>query len=125
MHFFFFQLFKFLNTLTLNGNLLGDIEDVIDELKKLKYLKTLSLFSNPIAQEDNYRLRIIAEIPWVETLDRITVNIILLIVLYDINTKYYCEICIIYLLLLRIIVIIVIIVLYISINFHLVKFYFY
>ena len=60
--------FTFLSTLTLNGNLLDDIDEVINELKKMKYLSVLNLYDNPIAQEDNYRLRILAEVPWLEVI---------------------------------------------------------
>ena len=67
-------MFKFLITLTLDGNLLSDMGDVIEELKSLKYLKNLNLFGNSIAQEDNYRLRVLAEIPWIKVLDRIKVS---------------------------------------------------
>ena len=65
--------FTFLETLTLNENVLDDIDDVVSELKKLKYLSTINLYDNPIAQEDNYRLRIISEVPWIKMLDRISI----------------------------------------------------
>jgi len=61
--------FTFLNTLTLNNNLLDDINEVTNELKFLRHLKHLDLHNNPVAEEDNYRLRIIAVIPWIEVLD--------------------------------------------------------
>ena len=66
--------FKFLITLTLSENKLVDSHEVITELKKLKYLQTLNLYGNAIAQEDNYRLKIISEIPWIKVLDRIKVT---------------------------------------------------
>jgi hypothetical protein len=64
------QTLKFLVTLTLNENCLNDIEDVISELQHLKNVQYLDLFDNPITQEDNYRYRVIAELPWVQTLDK-------------------------------------------------------
>ena len=61
---------KFLVNLTLNENDLSDMEDVVNELRNLKNIQYLDLFDNPITQEDNYRYRIIAELPWVITLDK-------------------------------------------------------
>lgn len=66
--------FKFLEYLTLNDNLLTSISNVINELKYLKHLKYLDLFNNPISQEDNYRLLVIGELPWLTTLDRIPIT---------------------------------------------------
>jgi len=43
-------------------------------MKHLRHLKNLDLFGNPISQEDNYRLLIISEIPWLKTLDRVTIT---------------------------------------------------
>jgi hypothetical protein len=61
---------KFLSHLTLNQNLLTDIEEVIVELRHLRNITYLDLFENPITQEDNYRLRLVAELPWVQVLDK-------------------------------------------------------
>lgn len=66
--------FKFLITLTLNENNLLDSHEVISELKHLRYLQVLNLYGNAVAQEDNYRLKIISEIPWIKVLDRIKVT---------------------------------------------------
>ena len=60
----------FLSRLSLNDNKLDDLENVITELKPKNHLKNLDLFGNPIAQEDNYRLRIIGELPTLRMLDR-------------------------------------------------------
>ena len=65
-----FQPFKFLGTLTLNDNQLDDIDSTLRELKCLKNLKTLNLYNNPIAEEDNYRLRVLSVMPSVTTFDR-------------------------------------------------------
>mmetsp|Transcript_1787 Transcript_1787/g.2808 ORF Transcript_1787/g.2808 Transcript_1787/m.2808 type:complete len:673 (+) Transcript_1787:103-2121(+) len=62
--------FKFLENLTLNDNFLENMSDVLGELKYLRHLKSLDLFGNPISQEDNYRLLVLGEIPWLKTLDR-------------------------------------------------------
>lgn len=61
---------KFLTNLTLNHNLLADIEDVLGELRHLRNITNLDLFDNPITQEDNYRLRVIGELPWIHVLDK-------------------------------------------------------
>ena len=61
---------KFLNQLTLNDNSLESIDDVVEELKNLRHLTSLDLFGNPISQEDNYRLLIIMNLPWLKCLDR-------------------------------------------------------
>lgn len=65
-----FAPFKFLSRLTLNDNLLDDVENVLRELKVLRNLISLDLFNNPIATEDNYRLRILAAMPTLVILDR-------------------------------------------------------
>lgn len=66
--------FKFLQRLTLNNNMLESIDDVVKEIGQLRHLKHLDLFDNPLSQEDNYRLLIISDIPWLETLDRVSVT---------------------------------------------------
>lgn len=60
----------FLNTITLNGNKLDDLENVIEELRPMRNLQVLDLFDNPLAQEDNYRLRMIGELDTLTVLDR-------------------------------------------------------
>jgi hypothetical protein len=60
----------FLGRLTLNDNKLEDLENVLEELRPMKHLKNLDLFGNPIAQEDNFRLRLIGELPTLSILDR-------------------------------------------------------
>ena len=60
----------FLGRLTLSNNKLDDLENVLEELRPMNHLKNLDLFDNPIAQEDNYRLRVIGELPTLTMLDR-------------------------------------------------------
>lgn len=60
----------FLSHLTLNDNLLDDIENVLTELRPCHHIHSLDLFNNPVAQEDNYRLKVIGELPWIQVLDR-------------------------------------------------------
>ena len=65
-----FSHMTFLNTLTLNGNKLDNLENVIEELRPMRNLQILELFDNPLAQEDNYRLRMIGELENLTSLDR-------------------------------------------------------
>ena len=60
----------FLSKLSLNDNRLDNLENVIRELKPCNHLHHLDLFNNPVAQEDNYRLRMIGELRSLHTLDR-------------------------------------------------------
>ena len=62
--------FLSLNILTLNDNCLEDVNEVLHALKPMKTLFSLDLFNNPIAQEDNYRVRMIVELPSLEVLDK-------------------------------------------------------
>lgn len=60
----------FLGRLTLSKNKLDDLENVLEELRPMNHLTSLDLFENPIAQEDNYRLRVIGELSTLTMLDR-------------------------------------------------------
>lgn len=62
--------FLSLNYLTLNDNCLEDVNEVLHALRPMKTLISLDLFNNPIAQEDNYRVRMIVELPSLEVLDK-------------------------------------------------------
>ncbi|GBG24135.1 U2 small nuclear ribonucleoprotein A' [Hondaea fermentalgiana] len=63
--------FKFLESLHLFENKLSNLDKCLGVLSRLNHLKTLDLFGNPIAQEENYRLRVIhAMPPSLEVLDR-------------------------------------------------------
>jgi hypothetical protein len=64
------QCFIFLQQLSLNDNFLDDLNGTLAELQQLNYLKVLDLFNNPIAQEDNYRLRVIGALETLDILDR-------------------------------------------------------
>ena len=65
-----FEVFTFLNQLTLYNNQLEGLDNVIKELKGLRYLTVLDLYGNPISQEDNYRLRVLAELTTLDTFDK-------------------------------------------------------
>ena len=66
--------FKFLVRAHLSDNKLDDLQGTLDELSKNKYLEVLDLYGNPIAQEDNYRLLVIINIPWLKVLDRLQIT---------------------------------------------------
>ena len=65
-----FEVFSFLNQLTLYNNELEGLDNVLQELKGLRYLTVLDLYDNPIAQEDNYRLRVLGELTTLDTFDK-------------------------------------------------------
>merc|ERR1719456_108555 len=66
--------FKFLRVLMASNNQLRNLEKQLTVLKRFAFLKKLDLFDNPVAEEPDYRLRLIYNIPQVETLDRSTVK---------------------------------------------------
>jgi len=66
--------FAFLESFHAFSNQIKDLEDVLRSLKQLRHLKTLDLFDNPVAQEENYRQRVIRALPWIQVLDRIRVR---------------------------------------------------
>lgn len=55
--------FKFLGTLFIANNKLRDLEKFLAILKKFAFLEKLDLFGNPLAEEPDYRLRVIWEMP--------------------------------------------------------------
>lgn len=62
--------FKFLQVLLASNNQLRNLEKQIVALSRFAFLKKLDLFDNPVAEEPDYRLRIIYHMPQVEILDR-------------------------------------------------------
>ncbi len=62
--------FKFLEELHVFNNRLSDFQGSLQILAKLKNLRHLNLFGNPIAEEPNYRLKILKELPFLDVLDR-------------------------------------------------------
>jgi len=62
--------FKFLNTLLASNNQIRNLEKQLETLTRLSFLKKLDLFDNPVAEEPDYRLRLIYHVPQVELLDR-------------------------------------------------------
>ena len=55
--------FKFLETLLLGKNDLRDLDKQLLELTKFAFLKQLDLFGNPLAEEPDYRNKIIYLMP--------------------------------------------------------------
>ena len=61
---------KFLETLYLNNNKLKNLDKVITYLSQFKFLKNLNLFGNPVAEEPEYRPRVIDTLKSLEIFDR-------------------------------------------------------
>lgn len=51
--------FKFLNVLLVGNNRLRDLDRFLEFLRKFAFLEQLDLFGNPLAEEPDYRLKII------------------------------------------------------------------
>jgi len=61
---------KFLQVLLLNENKLRNLDKNLDILRNLSFLKNLNLFGNPLAEEPEYRSRVIVALPSLEEFDR-------------------------------------------------------
>ena len=61
--------FTFLEILNLESNQLSDLDRVLVSLSRCRFLKQLNLSKNPVSQESNYRISVIAAIPGLEVLD--------------------------------------------------------
>ncbi|XP_071795894.1 leucine-rich repeat-containing protein 72-like [Asterias amurensis] len=59
-----------LQVLMLHNNQLSKLEETVNEMKKMQALHTLNLYHNPVAQEYDYRLFVIFNIPTLKLLDR-------------------------------------------------------
>lgn len=66
--------FKFLRVLLASNNQLRNLDKQLTLLSRFAFLKQLDLFDNPVAEEPDYRLRLIYHVPQVEVLDRHTVK---------------------------------------------------
>lgn len=62
--------FRFLRVLLARNNQLRNLDKQLQLLEKFAFLKKLDLFGNPVAEEPDYRLRLIYRIPQVEILDQ-------------------------------------------------------
>jgi Leucine-rich repeat (LRR) protein len=59
-----------LTTLLCGDNQLRDLDKFIEFLNRFSFLKQLDLFGNPLAEEPDYRLKIIHAMPQLYVLDR-------------------------------------------------------
>lgn len=78
--------FKFLEQLLLGNNQLRNLDLFLQSLTKFAFLKQLDLFGNPLAEEPDYRLKIVYLMPQVLILDRHVVT-----VAERIKAKHICE----------------------------------
>lgn len=62
--------FKFLRVLLASGNQLRNLDKQLATLSRFAFLKKLDLFDNPVAEEPDYRLRLIYRVPQVDILDK-------------------------------------------------------
>jgi len=66
--------FKFLQVLLASGNQLRNLDKQLAILSRSAFLKKLDLFDNPVAEEPDYRLRLIYHVPQVQILDQSSVK---------------------------------------------------
>lgn len=62
--------FKFLQVLLIGDNQLRDLDVFLEFLSRFAFLEQLDLFGNPLAEEPDYRLKIIKAMPQIKILDR-------------------------------------------------------
>ena len=60
---------KFLRILDVSNNAISDLDATLDALHANSFLNHLELRGNPVAEEANYRLRVIAAMPSLTILD--------------------------------------------------------
>mmetsp|Transcript_6760 Transcript_6760/g.11349 ORF Transcript_6760/g.11349 Transcript_6760/m.11349 type:complete len:175 (+) Transcript_6760:246-770(+) len=78
--------FKFLENLLISNNRLRDLDKFLEKITKFAFLQQLDLFGNPLAEEPDYRLKIIYLMPQIKVLDRHIVT-----VAERIKAKRICE----------------------------------
>jgi len=66
----FLSQFKFLRSLLASNNQIRNLDKQFHILEKASFLKNLDLFGNPLAEEPDYRLRMIYKVPQIVLLDR-------------------------------------------------------
>ena len=62
--------FTFLDTLVIYNNNLADLHAQLEILGQMRHLEELDMHGNPLAEETNYRLHVIKNLPWLHVLDR-------------------------------------------------------
>ncbi|EFC42726.1 hypothetical protein NAEGRDRAFT_58509 [Naegleria gruberi] len=71
--------FKFLETLLLHENNLKSLDEVMECIKGMRYLKQLTLFGNPLCDtlpKNEYRARVVLDIPVLQVFDRVEITTI-------------------------------------------------
>lgn len=71
----FLPKFKFLQKLLASNNQIRNLDKQLLVLEKASFLKNLDLFGNPLAEEPDYRLRLIYKAPQIVLLDRLGVTL--------------------------------------------------
>jgi hypothetical protein len=71
----FIPQFKFLRSLLASNNQIRNLDKNLHFLERASFLNSLDLFGNPLAEEPDYRLRVIYKCPQVEKLDRLGVTL--------------------------------------------------
>jgi len=71
----FLKCFKFMRTLLVSNNQIRNLDKQLELLTRASFIRKLDLFDNPIADEPDYRLRMIYHVPQVELLDRLGVTL--------------------------------------------------
>ncbi|CAE7260530.1 LRRC72 [Symbiodinium sp. CCMP2592] len=66
---------RVVHVLLASGNQLRNLDKQLALLSRFPFLKKLELFDNPVAEEPDYRLRLIYHVPQVELLDQHTVKL--------------------------------------------------
>jgi Leucine-rich repeat (LRR) protein len=64
------QKYKFLTVLLCGNNQLRDLDKFLEFMENFAFLEQLDLFGNPLAEEPDYRYRIIYHMPQIKILDR-------------------------------------------------------
>ena len=67
---------RYLEVLFLNNNKLRNLDKILETLKELIYLKNLNLFDNYVAEEPEYRSRVIYALSSLEIFDRHSIIIL-------------------------------------------------
>ncbi|GMH84481.1 hypothetical protein TrST_g2136 [Triparma strigata] len=62
--------FTFLDTIIIYNNNLQDLHSQLEVLGQMRHLEELDMHGNPLAEETNYRLHVIKNLPWLHVLDR-------------------------------------------------------
>ena len=67
--------YKFLDTLLIGNNKIRNLDKFLTFITKFAFLEQLDLFGNPLAEEPDYRMKIIYNMPHIKILDRHPVTV--------------------------------------------------